>query len=93
MILYLFIIKTPFFSPFQVIYIIILIIIFTCVYLITSALLHFTKNLQGALLETMGKKGKETKSDKSEMIPLFSNTTCSRDRGTMTWEVMYSLLE
>lgn len=27
------------------------------------------------------------------MVPLFSNTTCSRERGNTTWEDMYNLLE
>jgi len=27
------------------------------------------------------------------MVPLFSDTTCSKDKGTSTWEAMYNLLE
>lgn len=30
---------------------------------------------------------------KSEMIPLFFDTTCSNDGGTTTWEAMNNLLE
>jgi len=41
----------------------------------------------------MGKKGKATASEKSKMVPLFSDTTCSRDEGTSIWEAMYNLLE
>lgn len=44
-------------------------------------------------LEAMTKKGKEAVSKKSEMIPLFSDTTCERDGGSSTWEAMYDLLE
>ena len=41
----------------------------------------------------MGNKGKATASEKLETIPLFSDTSCSIDGGTTTWEAMYNLLE
>ncbi len=41
----------------------------------------------------MGKKGKAPASEKTEMAPLFTNTTCSWDGGISTWEAMYQLLE
>ena len=41
----------------------------------------------------MAKKGKVTVSEKSYMIPLFSNTTCNKDGGTMKWKAMYNPLE
>ena len=41
----------------------------------------------------MAKKGKAAASEKSDMVPLFSDTTCNKDGGTMTWEAMYNLLE
>lgn len=41
----------------------------------------------------MVKKGKATTSKKSNMIPLFSDTTYNRDRGTTSWEAMSNLLE
>lgn len=39
------------------------------------------------------KKGKATAYEKSDMIPLFFDTTCRKDRGAMTWEAMYNMLE
>ena len=41
----------------------------------------------------MAKKGKVTASKKSNIVPLFSNTTCNKDEWTTTWEAMYNLLE
>jgi len=41
----------------------------------------------------MVKKGKAPTSKKSEMTPLFTDTTCNRDVRTSTWETMYQLLE
>jgi len=41
----------------------------------------------------MAKKGKATASEKSNMIPLFSDTTCNKDEGTKSCETMYNLLE
>lgn len=41
----------------------------------------------------MGKKGKNHVSEKSEMTPLFTDTTCSHDAGISMWEAMYQLLE
>ena len=41
----------------------------------------------------MGKKGKALVSEKTEMTPLFTDTTCTREAGISTWEGMYSLLE
>jgi len=41
----------------------------------------------------MVNRGKATTSEKSEIIPLFFDTTCNRDGGTSTWEAMYDLLE
>lgn len=41
----------------------------------------------------MVKKGKAPTSEKSEMTPLFTDTTCNQDAGTFTWETMYHLLE
>jgi len=41
----------------------------------------------------MGKKGKAPVSEKSEMIPLFTDTTCTKEVGISTWEGMYRLLE
>ena len=71
----------------------ILVFILACVYLISCTLLHFRKNPQEDSLEEMTKKGKVATSEKSEMIPLFSDTMYSRDGATSTWEVMYYLLE
>ena len=55
--------------------------------------LYLRKNLQSRVLRTMGKKGKVVASEKTEMTALFRNTTCSREGGTSTWEVMYNILE
>ena len=41
----------------------------------------------------MVKKGKGVTSKKSEMTPLFIDTTCNKEAGTSTWEAMYQLLE
>jgi len=41
----------------------------------------------------MVKKGNVIASQKPEMVPLFFDTTCSKDGGTSTWETMYNLLE
>ena len=41
----------------------------------------------------MGKKGKAPVSEKSEMTPLFMDTTRTREAGISTWEGMYQLLE
>lgn len=41
----------------------------------------------------MGKKGKVVASDKTEMTPLFADTTCSKEGGTSMWETMYNILE
>ena len=41
----------------------------------------------------MVKKGKAVASEKSEMTPLFMDTTCNKEAGMSTWEVMYQLLE
>jgi len=61
--------------------------------MISSALIHFRENLQEESGEATGKRGKAFASEKLEMIPLFSDTTCNRDRGTSTWEAMYDFLE
>lgn len=63
------------------------------VYPIASTLLHFRKNLHQWSLVAMEKRGKAVAFEKSEMIPIFSDTTCSRDGGTSTWETIYDLLE
>lgn len=68
-------------------------VILTCVYSITSILLHFRKKPRRMSLETMVKKGKGIASEKIEMVSLFSDTTCSKDRGTSTWESMCNFLE
>ena len=44
-------------------------------------------------MKAMVKKGKADTSKKSEMTPLFMDTTCNREPGTSTWEAMYLLLE
>jgi len=54
--------------------------------------LHFRKNPQSRALRTMRKKGKVVSFEKIEMTPLFTNTTCSGDGGTSTWETMYNIL-
>ena len=41
----------------------------------------------------MGKKGKAPVAEKTEMTPLFTDTTCTRVAGISTWEAMYQLLE
>lgn len=41
----------------------------------------------------MAKNGKATASERSDMTPLFSNTTCNKDEGTTSWEAMYNLVE
>jgi len=41
----------------------------------------------------MGKKGKAVASKKTEMTPLFVDTTCSGEGGTSTCETMYNILE
>jgi len=41
----------------------------------------------------MGKKGKAAASEKTEMTPLFTDTTCIRDAKISTLEAMYQLLE
>lgn len=41
----------------------------------------------------MVKEGKAVVPEKSEMTLLFTNTTCSREGGTSTWEAMYNILE
>lgn len=41
----------------------------------------------------MGKKGKAPASEKSEITPLFIDTSCTREARTSTWEGMYRLLE
>lgn len=45
----------------------------------------------------MVKKGKNTveaiASEDSDMLPLFSDTTCNKDGGTTSWEAMHNLLE
>ena len=41
----------------------------------------------------MGKKGKAPVTEKTEMMPLFIDTNCTREAGISTWEGMYSLLE
>jgi len=41
----------------------------------------------------MGKKGKDLVAEDKEMMPLFTDTTCTKDAGISTWEGMYSLLE
>jgi len=56
-------------------------------------LLHFREPLKKTTLEKLAKKGKATTSEKSDMIPLFFDTTCNKDEGTTSWEAMYNLLE
>ena len=58
-----------------------------------TVVLHLRKNLQSRALREMGKKGKVVASEKTEMNPLFKDTTCSREGGTSTWEAMYNILE
>ena len=41
----------------------------------------------------MAKKVKVVAFKKSEMNPVFTDTTCSREGGISTWETMYDLLE
>ena len=41
----------------------------------------------------MGKKEKTPVVEDKEMIPLFTDTTCTRDVDISTWEGMYSLLK
>ena len=41
----------------------------------------------------MVKNGKAVTFEKSEMSPLFMDTTCNREAGTSTWEAMYNILE
>ena len=41
----------------------------------------------------MVKKGKAVVSEKLDMTPLFTNTTCNKEGGTSTWEAMYNILE
>lgn len=62
------------------------------VYLIV---LFFTcrKRPQSKELRTIVNKGKEVASEKLEMTPLFTDTTCNREGGTSTWEAMYNILE
>lgn len=53
----------------------------------------FRNNPQNKYLGEIVKKGKAVTSEKSEITPLFSDTTCIRDGGTSTWETMYNILE
>ena len=64
--------------------------IFEC---LIAFVLHFRRNLQSRALRTMWKKGKVVAFAKIEMTPLFTDTTCSREGGTSTWEAMYNILE
>ena len=41
----------------------------------------------------MVKKGKAPASEKSEMTPLFIDTTCNQVASKSTWETMYQILE
>lgn len=41
----------------------------------------------------MGRKGKALVAEKTEMTPLFTDTTYTREASISTWEGMYSLLE
>lgn len=45
----------------------------------------------------MSKKGKEISqvlpTEDSEMFPLFSDTTCNKECGSSSWEIMYKLFE
>lgn len=41
----------------------------------------------------MGKKRKMPRSEEKEMAPLYIDTTCNKDGGIATWEIMYNLLE
>lgn len=41
----------------------------------------------------MGKKGKAPVAEKTEMMPLFTDTTCTIEAGISTWEGLYNLLE
>jgi len=41
----------------------------------------------------MGKKGKAPNSKDKEMMPLYTDTTCTKDADITTWEGIYSLLE
>lgn len=50
-------------------------------------------NTQSSTQSVMGKKGKSPASEKSEMAPLFTDTTCTKEAGISTWESMYRLLE
>lgn len=53
----------------------------------------FQENSAENIVRKMVKKGKATTFEKSEMVSLFSDTTCSKDEGNSTWEAMYNLLE
>lgn len=53
----------------------------------------FRENPQSKSLGAMAKKGRAVVSEKSEMTPLFMDTTCNREGGTSTWEAMYNILE
>lgn len=44
-------------------------------------------------MKAMVKNGKVVVSEKSEMTPLFMDTTCNREGGTSTWEAVYNILE
>lgn len=49
--------------------------------------------MQSIIHDDMGKKGKAPTSEKTEMIPLFIDTGCTKDAGISIWEAMYKLLE
>ena len=55
--------------------------------------LHFRKNPQSRVLRAMGKKRKDGASEKTKMTPPFTDTTCSIEGGTSTWEIMYNIVE
>ena len=56
-------------------------------------MLYFREPQKETMFEKMEKKGKSTTSEKAGMIPLFSDTTYSKDGATTSWEAMYNLLE
>ncbi len=51
------------------------------------------RTIQSSTQDIMGKKGKAPSSEDKEMTPLYTDTTCNRDAGIMTWEGMYNFLE
>ncbi|MCY6488328.1 hypothetical protein, partial [Actinobacillus pleuropneumoniae] len=50
-------------------------------------------NTQSRAQNLMGKKGKALVSEITEMTPLFTDTTCTKEARISTWEGMYRLLE